>query len=231
MLLAPLLATASPLPDFPFVYVYGIANRGVAPDKATITFRVKSYDAQAERAHKMQSEIADAIITFATKLSVPTDDIIAQAIEKTAVRREDDKGKELEIIGYEAVRSVRIQLRELARFPELIEFLYRQPNVEAISVAFGSKDESAILQGLTDEACRSARANAERLSKGFERKLGSVRAISESGFSGMGDAFGLHGGSSYSLNASAGLSPRRDFRVIPATIPFSKGVYAIFAIE
>lgn len=229
LLLAPLVAAASSLPDFPFVYVYGLANREVVPDKAAITFRVKSYNVEAEPAYRKQAEVADAIITAASKLGVSSDDIVAQAIEKTAVRREDDKGKEMEIIGYDAARSVRIQLKDLARFPELIDFLYARPNVEDITVAFGSKDEGSIMQGLTDDACRAAKTNAERLSKGFGKKLGSVRAISESGFSGIAGAFGFPGESGG--YGAAGLGPKRDFRVIPSTISFGKGVYAIFAIE
>jgi hypothetical protein len=68
------------------------------------------------------------------------------------------------------------------------------------------------------------------LSKGFEKKLGAVRAISESGFSGMGSAFGFQGDQGYSYGA-ANMASKRDFRVIPSTISFRKGVYAIFAIE
>jgi uncharacterized protein YggE len=229
LLFAPLAASASPLPDFPFVYVYGTAHREVAPDKVTITFQVKSYDVQAERAYRKQSEIADTVIGFATKLGVANDDLIAQAIEKSAVRREDEKGHELEIIGYDATRSVRIQLKELARFPELIEFLYSQPNVEQISATFGSKDETAILQSLTEDACRTAKANAERLSKGFEKKLGGIRAISETGFSGIGGPFGLPGEAGFV--GAAGIDSKRDFRIIPTFISFHKAVYAIFAVE
>jgi len=230
LILVPLLAAASPLPDFPFVYIYGIASRDVAPDKATITFRVKSYDTQADRAYRKQSEIADALLAFTAKLGLPNEDIVAQPIEKDAVRREDEKGKELEIIGYDCVRSVRIQLKDLGRFPPLIEFLYSQSNVEGISVAFESKDEAIILRDLTSDACDAARDNAARLAKGFQRKLGNIRAISESGFSGIGGAFGFRGESEAGYMASSALS-KRDFRIIPSTISFHKGVYAIFAIE
>jgi uncharacterized protein len=229
-ILTPLALAASPLPDYPFVYVYGVATHEVAPDKATLSFRVKSYDSEAERAYKQQSEVADAVVSFAEKLGVADSDIVAQAIEKSVVRREDDKGKEFEIVGYEAVRAVTIQFRELARFPELIEFLYRQPNVEGVSVVFGSKDESAILQKLTDKASRAARDNAEQLSKSFDRKLGAVRAISENGFAGLGSAFGFPGESYYGAGAGSAAS-KRDFRVIPATVSFRKVVYAIFAIN
>lgn len=227
-ILAPLALTASPLPEYPFVYVYGVATHEVAPDRATITFRVKTYDVDADRTYKQQSEVAGAVLSFATKEGVADTDMVAQAIEKSVVRREDDNGKEFEIVGYEAVRAVTIQLKELAAFPALIDFLHRQTNIEGISVVFGSKDESVILQKLTDKACRTARENAEQLSNGFGKRLGTVRAISENGFAGLGSAFGFPGESYYGASLAAS---KRDFRVIPATISFRKGVYAIFAIE
>lgn len=225
------VGNASPLPDYPFVYVLGEAKREVAPDKANITFQIKSHHAQAEEAYKKQADVADVVISFAGKLGVAADNIVGGAIEKSAVRKEDERGRDLEIIGYDASRSVTIELKELSKFPELIEFLYTQQNVENIHVNFGSKDMESILQGLTAEAARSAKANAQRLSAGFEQKLGKVRAISESGFSGLSSPFGFRGDSNLYTGASAGGRGKRDFRAIPATISFRKSVYAIFALE
>lgn len=230
LIFVPLIAAASPLPDYPFVYASGVAHREVAPDKATISFRVKSYDVQAEQAYKKQSEIADAVIAFSEKLGVPSIDIVADAIEKTVVRKEDDKGKELDIIGYDAVRKVRIELKDLNRFPQLIDFLYSQSNIEQISVVFGSKDEEAILQSLTSDACKSARESAGRMAAGFQKKLGAVRAVSENGFSGIGSRFGLPG-EEVGYYAAAAIGEKRDFRVIPSTISFGKAINVIFSIE
>jgi len=230
LLLAPLSTTASPLPEYPFVYVNGTANLEVVPDKGLITFRVKTYHSEATVAYGKQAEVADAFLAFAGKLGVPIEDIVAQAIEKSTVRKEDDKGKELEIIGYELVRSVQIELKDLARFSKLIDFLYGLPNVEGLHVTFGCKDENMIMQGLTDDACRTARTNAERLCQGFGKKIGAVRAISETGFSNIGSPFGFRGEPD-GYGASSGLGGRREFPVIPATISFRKWVFAIFAIE
>ena len=106
----------------------------------------------------------------------------------------------------------------------------RATHIESLSVTFGCKDAGAILQSLTDDACKAANENAERLSGGFRKKLAGVRAISENGFSGIGTAFGFTG----EVNQSYGTMlsrENRDFRVIPSTISFQKGIYAIFAIE
>jgi hypothetical protein len=224
------LAVASPLPEFPFVYVRGEAARSLAPDKALITFDITSYHTNAADAYRQQAESADQALAFTQQLGVPADAITAQAIEKRSVRREDEKDNELEIIGYETERTVKIEVSDLALFPKLIEFLYTQPRIEEISVVFGRKDETAILKGLTEDACANAKENAERLTTGFQKRVKRVRAISESGFSGLGQPFGLYeDGSGFAAYRMT--SERQDFRVIPSTISFRKTVYAIFEIK
>lgn len=228
-LISSVVATASPLPEYPFVQVNGSAERKVAPDKATITFRVKVYETEAERAYRKQADVADTVLGHAAKLGLPVEAAVAEAIEKAAVRREDDNGKEFEIIGYETNRKVRINVDDLEKFPPLIEFLYAQSNIEDIAATFGSKQETTIRQELTSEACQLATASAERLAKGFGRRLGTVRAVSEQPIAGIRDMLGF-AGERFAFGADVRLSGR-DFRVIPATIDFQKTVYAVFAIE
>lgn len=228
VLLIPFIAHASSLPDYPFVYVYGVADKEVAPDRAILEFDLKIYDQQADRAYQQQAGKADAILAHADKLGIASKDIVAQAIEKTAVRREDDQGKEYEIVGYELRRHVKIIVNDLTLFPALIEFLHTQANVESVSASFSRHDEESLFQELITDACRVAQQNAERLAKGFARELGSVRAVSETGFSGVGSAFGFPGDIGY---GSASAMTKRDFRVIPATISYRRGVFAIFALK
>jgi uncharacterized protein len=228
------LAIASPLPDYPFVYANGTATRGVAPDKASITFSIKTYDPQADKAFTQQSEVAAKVLDFASKLGLSNDAIVAKAIEKRAVRKQDDHGNDLEILGYETTRSVTADVSELGLFPKLIEFLYSQPNVESITATFGRKDEATIRQALVEDACHDARERAERMAKGFGKKLGAIRAISEFGVANVRNF--LTGGESYSAMYADLQSPGqnrivRDFRVIPATVTFNAGIYALFTIE
>lgn len=230
LLLGSLAAFAEQFPSYPFVNVTGFATKEVVPEEATVTFRIKTYDSQADRSYAMQADVASTVVTFAANLALPVEAIVAQAVEKRAVRKEDEKGNDLEIIGYEATRVVRIKMRSLDRFKELIEFLYRQSNIEDISVEFATKDEEAVMQALTDEACRKAQVSAERLAKGFGRKLGAVRAISETNFSELSGPF-ANGRGGYAVASAFGHQEKKDFSVIPATIPFRKIVYAIYTLE
>lgn len=228
LLFLPAIAHASSLPDYPFVYVYGVADKEVAPDRAILEFDLKLYDQQADLAYRQQAEKANAILAHADKLGIAAKDIVAQAIEKVAVRREDDHGKEYEIIGYELRRHVKIIINDLTLFPALIEFLHTMENVESVSASFSRHDEDSLLQELVADACRVAQQNAGCLAKGFARELGSVRAVSETGFSGVGSAFGFPGDVGY---GSASVMTKRDFRVIPATISYRRGVFAIFELK
>lgn len=231
----PILAAASPLPDYPFVYANGNATREVAPDKASITFTIKTYDTQADKAFAQQSEVAATVLQFVAKIGLSNEAVVAKAIEKRTVRKQDDRGNELEILGYDTTRSVTAEVSDLGLFPKLIEFLYNQPNVENISAAFARKDETTIRQALVTDACRDAREKAERMANGFGKKLGGIRAITESGVSGIRNF--LSGGENYTVMGAADLSINgqnrivRDFRVIPATITFNTSIYAVFTIE
>jgi uncharacterized protein YggE len=226
LLLTAVIAVASPLPDYPFVYVQGQAVREVPPDKATISFNLKVFEPQAERAFQQQAASAEVVLAQVQKLGLPMDVVVAHPINKTAVHRQDDDGNDLEIIGYTLERAIQVNLDDLAPFSPLIEFLHTQPFITGISTEFSSRAEAMIMQELTTDACRMAQQNAERLSEGFKRKLGGVRAISENSFTGLGNQFGLPG----ELGYGAGGAMKRDFRVVPATITFHKFVYAIFAL-
>jgi uncharacterized protein len=229
LLLIPFAVVASPLPDFPFVSVQGTARREIAPDKVTITFHIVSFDSSAEEAYRRQGDVADKVITFCEKLGIPTGAIVAQAIDKSATRREDEKGKEFEILGYKTDRNVKIELSDLLEYQKLAEFLYAQSNVEDIVAEFGRKDEVALRQSLTDDACKMAMEDAERLSKGFHKKIKVVRAISGRGFADLGSPFGLSEDvGSYKAGSH---QKNRDFEAIPSTITLQQRVYAIFEIE
>src|SRR5262245_54957310 len=108
------LVAQSSLPDFPFVYVVGEATHAVAPDRAKITFNIKTYHTNAAEALKQQGESADKTLSFTKQLGITSNAITAEAVRKHVVRRTDEKGKELEIIGYETVRSVTIEVAELS---------------------------------------------------------------------------------------------------------------------
>jgi len=230
LLLAPLGVIASDLPQFPFVYVSGKAAREVPPDTASIRFRLKTYHADVEKALLLQSSAADALLSYAAKLALKAETITAEPVEKSLVRKRTERDESAEILGYNTARTVRIELRELKRFTELMEFLYRQPHLEDLSVTFGSTEEAGILRDLTIAACSDAKTKAEYLSAGFQRKLGNVRAVSESGVSSLGGIV-LREADQSAEARYRGLTMVRDFRVIPSTIAFHKQVFAVFALE
>lgn len=226
------LLGASPVPDYPFIYVHGRAEKTVAPNKAQISFQITSFSINASDAYREQSESADKVLTFAQQLGIPENAITARPIQKRAVRKDDEKGKQLEIIGYEAERAVTIEVTNLNLFTKLIDYLYEQLRTERISASFGRTDESAILKGLTESACTNARQSAERLSAGFGKKLKGVRAISEDEFSEISEPFFSGGRRPARITKIPGGSPEiLDFPVVPSTISFEKMVYAIFEIK
>ena len=225
----PIALIASPLPEYPFVHVQGVAEVKVEPDMATIQLSITSFSKEAEDAQKGLSESSSNLYSVLVKLEISDEDSVAGTIEKNVARNEDEFGNDLEIIGYTMQRKVTVHVNDLKVYPELIEYLYQTKNIEDIEVIFNRSDRQRVLEDLVTDACVDATEQANRLAKGFGSKVKSVKAISESELERVFGVYGLPEGTSYRYGGR--VKSGTDFRVIPATITITKGVYAIFEIE
>ena len=231
LLLLVLPISASPLPDYPFVYVNETATKEVSPDVATIRFEVATRDKIAEVAFEQQAKTSKAIIAFATGLKIDGKDIISQPIQKSSDYqryREVREGKEPQ---YDISRDVTITMKDLAAYSPLLEFLYKQEHVVEIRASFSRADEKKISADLLKEACAQALKKAGTLAEGFSRKVKGVKAISEQGFEDFVGNFGLSADSGRAYARSALDGTEQDFRTIPETVTFSRTIYAICELE
>jgi uncharacterized protein YggE len=183
ILLLPITAAVSKeLPEFPFVYVGGHAEKEVPPDTATLTFTVEVQDAKPDAALETVYKRGQELIALFKKMEIPKNDFETYNIDKQYRRESTDQ----KIVGYEVTQEFKVRLHGLTHYIPLFESLLEMKNVVNINADFDVEKRKGIEAELIAEACADAKANAEHIAKGMEAKLGAVFAVSERGFNDLG---------------------------------------------
>jgi hypothetical protein len=119
-------------------------------------------------------------------------------------------------------RHFRVQVRELAQWPQVIAALLAQEGVESLSVRFDRADRDEVNTRLSGEAAKDARVHGGLLAEAMGRHLGAATAISQGALGQLGLNFGL--GES---GATASTGANRTSRAASADAPGSMSSYAI----
>ncbi len=223
----------SALPDFPFVFAQGEADIKLPPDIAHISFTVLAYEADPEKARLVVRERTGQILDFISFLKIKQEDVVAYDISKRAVRKRQDY-RELEILGYDVSRQIRVTLRNVQLYEVFMKNLLSAANIESVKPGFDRTDREKVESDLLTDAAHNAKQQAEHMAKGFGAKLGTVYAITQAGgFYNLVTQFTVGmGGRSAGGGAGAGGGARgRDEALfVPSTISFRKTVSAIYKI-
>ncbi len=159
--------------------------------------------------------------------------MIAYDIAKRAVRRREDY-RELEIIGYDVSRQIKVTLRDVQLYEVFMKNLLSAANIESVSPGFDRTDRDKVESDLLTDAAHNAKQQAEHMAKGFGAKLGTVYAITQQGsFHNLVTQFtiGTGGRSGGGGGGMGGGSRGRDEALfVPSTISFRKTVSAIYKI-
>ncbi|MDX6765858.1 MAG: SIMPL domain-containing protein [Candidatus Methylacidiphilales bacterium] len=207
----------------------GEASIEVKPDIATIGFQVLSFNKDAAIATQDLALATQKIVTYFSEQNVPAKDIEAHDIEKNIVRRTDDSGRLLEILGYEITRSFSVKLTDLKKFEKTMYDLYAMPNISRLHTSFESEDREKLEAELMQKACLQATAEAEQMAKGFGVRLGRVYRISRKPIVEMFDSAEME----LFDGAISARSEGRDGPLFypPATIKLSQEVHAVFEVH
>lgn len=181
---------ATQWPDFPVLFSTGSAEKEIPPNIATITFSVGAFDESPEKSLAIVKKQSLEIIGFYFSLGLHKDNLEAYDIDKTAVR-EDNNYTELKILGYEVKQKISIVLPSLDNYTSLLEKLLRTSNVSDIETKFDIAERKEIESALIKEACADAQIKAENMANGMNASLEYPYAISEDGFHGLNEYFGV----------------------------------------
>lgn len=214
-------------PQLPSVHAEGKATKEVTPDKASITFYIRAFDAQSEAALEQlhaQTEVALAVLKAA---DIPDKDITAFNLSKQVERSNQDRN-ELEILGYYISREFRVELEDLDKFSSLAAGLMEVNNLTSVRARFDVSERDRIEAALVLEAASDARAKAENMARGMSVEIASVLSISQDSYNSYSARF--------ALRAPAAMPMAADSRsqlslFMPATITVSETVNVLFEIE
>ncbi len=225
---------AATIPDFPFVFAQGKATVEVAPDTATMTFRIKSFHETSSNAVAEVRSRSVEVINFLGKQGFGKGTLVSYELDKNVVR-ERKNYKDLKILGYEATRRFKLTIDDLTKYEKVAQFLFRTDGVSDIETTFGRKDQKDIEREVLASACADAKRYAEGMAKGFDREIGAVHCISKYHFGNIGVVFGLgadsYGGGSGAMSSMMADGGEKDFLFIPSTVIFQNEAAVIFKLK
>jgi uncharacterized protein len=224
-------ATASPLPDFPFITVTGEATMEVTPDQAKIQLMIRQTAAKADAATDAVYRQSHDLVTFLATQGVAVADIEAAQINKEALYKDyNDRS----ITGYEASQPVSIALAQLDNYVSIMDYLFKQPQIFSIQGSFDSSQREEYELQLSEQAGADAKRRANHLAGAQGVKISSVFAISETpGWGQLAGDFGF-GGSAVSFGASHksnDMAQSSSSLVLPRHIKLQKSVTVIYKIK
>ena len=225
------LASASSLPEFPFVSSTGYAKVELPPNVAKVSFGLKAFNENPDNAFNTVQQRTKELLEFCTGQKIEREDIVAYQINKKIVREQKDF-VELNILGYEVTRQFIITLHNIKGYEPLGNKLLSMENIEKVNTKFDRSDREKIESDLLTKAAADAKRQAEHLAKGFDAQIDSVFAISEQRFDDI-DKFLFHAEVIYLGRGLAVGEPsgEKELVFVPSTITFENRVSAIFKLK
>ena len=220
------LASASQLPDHPFIHASGTAATYVAPDIGEIDFEVSAYDPDPEAARAVVEARLAAIRTLTEERGVPAGDVEARDVRKEM--RKGDPNATVPL--YDIKCTVHITVRNLANWRAIALPLLNMPNLDSFATEFGASDKEKIETKLMAEAIADARRKAEAMAAGLGRKLGPASAVSSGSLKNLGSAMGLVTADFFGRAGSREQLNRKDFLTIDI-LKMAQPVDVIFRIK
>lgn len=229
LLLLPLAASASDLPDYPFIHVGGNGFSYVMPDVGEIDFEVSAYNSDPEAARQVvEGRIAEIRALVAQLALVNTE------VEIRDVRKEIRKPDPAQpgVVLYDIKCGVHIKVADLSKWRELVGPLIAMPNLDAFMGSFDTSKREEVEMDLTSEAIKAAKRKAEGIAAGFGRKLGPVSGVSAGDLKNVSRAMGFAGAEpTRSRNVVARNDREREALLMVEVMKMSRSVDVIYRIK
>lgn len=221
-------ASASQLPDYPFIHASGNGFVYVAPDVGEIDFEVSAHDADPAAARKVVEGRVAEVRALVAGLALPEGDVDIRDVRKDLRKGEAQTGGPQ----YDIKCSVHIKVRDIAKWKALVSPLIDMPNLDGFMTGFDVSKREEVETELTGEAIKSARRKAEAIAAGFGRKVGAVGGVSTGELKNMTRAMGLAATEPTRFNRPGGRGEYdRDALLMVVMLKMSQSVDVIFHIK
>ena len=221
------IALADPMPDFPFVVSSGAATIKVKPTTAEVLIYLGAFEKQSDIALQKINDTSRIIIDLLEKHSISTSHLEASNINKnTKYHREGSE--DLEILGYQITRQMKLKMDELESFEQLVDSLAALNNLSYLRTSFDVSNKEKINKELMRIAGQKAKEKAIDMANSLDAEIDSLYAVSEtSSFDQFLTPLGIY--------SSSGAGFARDKTklqmFVPDTIELSKKINVVFRIK
>lgn len=229
VLAVPFIASASQLPDYPFIHASGNGLVYVAPDVGEVDFEILSQQDDPEAARKVVEGRIAEVRALVAGLGLPEADV-----EIRDVRKDVRKGERAQpgVVVYDIKCGVHIKLSDLSKWKALVLPLIDMANVDGLMTGFDISKRDQVETELTGEAIKAARRKAEAMAAGFGRKLGAVSGVSTGDLKNVTRAMGLAAAEPTRFTRTEGRSQYdRDTLLMVTVMKLSQSVDVIFRIK
>jgi uncharacterized protein len=183
------VVSASPIPDFPFLFVGGHASEQVPTARAQISFSIQN---ENEKSQDGETELQKASIAMKTLLKengIPEKDIDASDVSKRRVSK-DPFDEEKKQVYFEFSQSFVVTITDLKLYPKLAEMFIGSDKVSGFNSSFYAGNLRDVRKRLRVEALKDAKENAETIAKAAGTTLGVIHSISELDHSELAELIG-----------------------------------------
>ncbi|MEO8440094.1 MAG: SIMPL domain-containing protein [Spartobacteria bacterium] len=221
------------LPTLPYIYVEGKAEMEQPADIVTLRFEIAArHPTQAKANEEVQVQAAK-IFALLNDRKIAQDDVVAGDLRSEAEYQgnEDAPGQRRTIVGYVVTRPFAVKVREIGKFPQLVNDLLAL-GVESLSgIEPGLSDEKKLEDEVREKALANANQSATRTLKAAGMKIDSVFALSPVTFPEIRQRiFGGGGGPvAYAAEQMARKVDPSQYRLAPITI--SQQIHVIYLIS
>jgi len=158
----------------PLINVNGEGKVKVAPDQVCISASVETKGNNAKDVKKQNDEKMDAVLKFIKKMNIPTADFKTKQV---ALNPQYDYEKKK--TSYNAVQTVEIVVKDLAKYDELMEGLVQQGINRIDKVSFESSKLAQYQSEARKLAMKDAKVKAEEYVSVLGQKVGKAFTISD----------------------------------------------------
>lgn len=160
------------------IAVSGMGKVTVQPDMATIQFSFSAKSKEARQAKSLIDTQVTNLLKLCDKLGIAEHDIQAANL---GIHPEYEYQGQRKLIGYQVSRNVRVTVRNISRYPELLDGAVGIGASHSGNPLLDFGDRDALENEAMLKALRQARKKAQLLAQEAGGKLGKVISVNESG--------------------------------------------------
>jgi uncharacterized protein YggE len=176
------VALAQGIEGSPYIAVHGRAQMEVVPDIFPLEITLAETSTNTAVTQERIETIARRIVDLAQAQNIPDEDVIVGNLSINPSTKYDEKAEREIFIGNEYERSIEIRFRKLDEFRQFLSQIPDAKQLRLNTGNFGYSKSDAAGKMLTADAIADARATADELAKGINKRIVGAHTISNQPF-------------------------------------------------